>query len=69
MNVTVLAVILFVVCVISIATSSIGIQAYNDNGSYKDSHKTNFDFLVYCLVGAILGLLMSMAMIYASRGR
>ena len=69
MNLTLTAVFLFIVCVISIATCSIGIQAYNDNPGYKNNHETNYKFLVYCLVGAIIVLIMSMGVMYASRGK
>jgi uncharacterized membrane protein len=69
MNFTLTAVFLFIVCLVSIATCSIGIQAYNDNPGYKKNHMTNFHFLVICLIGGIIVLIMSMGVMYASRGK
>ena len=54
------SVIAALVCsVFSIASTSIGIKTFNDNTRYKQSNKGNFNFLVFCLVIAILFLLLS----------
>ena len=45
-EIIIICVLVCITCIFSIATSSIGIQAYNDNPSYKDSKPTNFKFLV-----------------------
>lgn len=47
-----------------IASSSIGIEAYNKNTGYKASKKSNFNFLVFLLVCAILCTLMSFGGLY-----
>lgn len=47
-----------------IAAASIGIEAFNKNTSYKDSKKSNFNFLIFLLVCAILCTLMSFAGLY-----
>jgi len=47
-----------------IAASSIGIEAYNKNVDFKKSKKTNFNFLIFLLVCAILCILMSFGGMY-----
>lgn len=42
-----------------IAASAIGIEAYNKNTDFKASKKSNFNFLVFLLVCAILCTLLS----------
>jgi len=47
-----------------IAASSIGIEAYNKNPTFKGSKKNNFNFLIFLLVCAILSILMSFGGLY-----
>jgi surface polysaccharide O-acyltransferase-like enzyme len=47
-----------------IATTSIGIQTYNANATYKNKYKKNFYFLVVMLVCAILCTLASFGGMY-----
>ena len=47
-----------------IAASSIGLEAYNKNASFKESKKKNFNFLIFLLVCAILCVLLSFGGIY-----
>lgn len=47
-------VFLLVVGIVSIASSSIGINCYNKSGDLKEKNKSNFNFLVLNLVLAIL---------------
>jgi hypothetical protein len=47
-----------------IAASSIGIEAYNKNQTFKDQKKNNFNFLIFLLVCAILCTLMSFGGMY-----
>ena len=47
-----------------IATTSIGIQTYNANATYKNQYKKNFYFLVVMLVCAILCTLASFGGMY-----
>jgi hypothetical protein len=47
-----------------IAATSIGIQTFNANTGYKNSHASNFKFLVFLLVCAILSMLMSFGGLY-----
>lgn len=47
-----------------IAATSIGIQTFNANTGYKDTKKSNFNFLIFLLVCAILSMLMSFGGMY-----
>ena len=44
--------------IFSIASTAIGIQAFNNNTPWKNSHLTNFNFLVVNLVVSIVVLLL-----------
>lgn len=57
-------VFLLVVGVVSIASSSIGINCYNSCPDQKESNKNNFNFLVVNLVLAILLTLASLGFLY-----
>ena len=50
--------------IFSIASTAIGIQAFNNNKVWKDSHKTNFNFLVINLVVSIIVLLLAFVAIF-----
>lgn len=62
----ILAIIMLVAGIASIATSSIGIQAYNkcDNPNLKNEHPANFKYLVVNLILAIALVLGSFATFY-----
>jgi len=47
-----------------IAAASIGIQTFNANTGYKATKKSNFNFLIFLLVCAILSMLMSFGGLY-----
>ena len=63
-----IATAVIVVGIASIATSSIGIQAYNQctSPSLKADHKYNFNWMVLNLILAILATLLGSAMLYFS---
>lgn len=62
----IIAIIMLVAGIASIATSAIGIQAYNkcDNPNLKEAHPTNFKYLVFNLILAIALVLGSFATFY-----
>lgn len=62
-QIIILCILICITCIFSIATSSIGIQAYNDNPSYKESKLNNFYFLIGNLVTSILAFLICVAII------
>jgi hypothetical protein len=62
-QIIILCILICITCIFSIATSSIGIQAYNDNPSYKESKLDNFYFLIGNLVTSILAFLICIAII------
>ena len=53
--ITIIALVISGICII--AVSAIGIECYNKNKKYKDSKKTNFNFIVFILVCGVLILL------------
>jgi formate hydrogenlyase subunit 3/multisubunit Na+/H+ antiporter MnhD subunit len=66
----ILAIIMLIAGIASIATSSIGIQAYNkcDSPKLKDENPKNFKYLVFNLILAIALVLGSFAaFFYASK--
>ncbi len=54
-------IIAIISCIFSIASTAIGIEAYNKNADWKKEHNTNFNFLVANLVVAIIVLVLSLA--------
>jgi hypothetical protein len=50
--------------IFSIASTAIGIQAFNNNLPWKNSHMTNFNFLVINLVVSIVVLLLSFVALF-----
>ncbi len=54
-------IVAIIACIFSIASTAIGIQAFNKNSEWKQTHKTNFNFLVVNLVVAIAVLLLASA--------
>jgi hypothetical protein len=50
--------------IFSIASTSIGIQAFNENLPWKNSHKGNFNFLVINLVVSIMVLLLALVALF-----
>jgi hypothetical protein len=55
----VILIVAAVACIFSIASTAIGIQAFNENSSWRDSHKPNFNFLIINLVVALIVLILS----------
>jgi hypothetical protein len=51
------SIVLIIGSLFAIASSSIGIQLFNEDSSKKDNNKTKFNFLVINLVIALLTLL------------
>ena len=62
-QIIIICVLVCITCIFSIATSSIGIQAYNDNPSYKESKSQNFKFLIGNLVASIVIFLICIGII------
>ncbi len=56
---SVIIIIAAIASILSIASTSIGIQSYNKNDAWKKEHLTNFNFLVINLVVSILILILS----------
>ncbi len=50
--------------IFSIASTTIGIQSFDQNIAWKNSHKSNFNFLVVNLVVSILVLLLSFVALF-----
>ncbi len=46
--------------ILSIASTSIGIQAYNKNETFRKEHLSNFNFLIVNLVVSILIFILSL---------
>lgn len=58
----------FVICLIgvfSISSCSIGMQCMNKNGSYKATHKSSYNFMVFSLITSLILLLMGIGIIVA----
>jgi hypothetical protein len=49
----------FIFCILSITSSSIGIEAYNKNDSLKKTRMGNFSFLIINLIISIILLILS----------
>lgn len=63
------AISLLVVGILSIATSSIAIECYNNNAQMKTDKKDNYNFIIVNLTFAIIMVLVSLASAYlAIRG-
>uniref|UniRef100_A0A6C0KHH3 VP11 n=1 Tax=viral metagenome TaxID=1070528 RepID=A0A6C0KHH3_9ZZZZ len=60
----ILAIVMLVAGIASIATSAIGIQAYNAQASLKVDHPSNYKYLVTNLILAIFLVLGSFATFY-----
>ena len=58
------SILLLAFAVLAIASNSIGIKCANQNASWKEGNKTNFQFLVSQLVSAIFMVLCAFAAIY-----
>jgi uncharacterized membrane protein YbhN (UPF0104 family) len=58
------SILLLAFAVLAVASNSIGIKCANQNASWKEGNKTNFQFLVSQLVSAILMVLCAFASIY-----
>ncbi len=59
-----LMIISIIACIFSIASTAIGIEAYNKDETLKKSKASNFNFLVINLVVAIAVLLLSAFVLY-----
>ena len=60
----ILIILVFSGSIFSISTSSIAIKAYNDNMKYKNMNKSNFSFIIFNLVFAIIVLILSIVGVY-----
>lgn len=56
--------VMFLGGVFSVATSSIAIECYNKNEQTKKEKRTNFDFLVFNLISAIIVIIVASICIY-----
>ena len=56
--------IVIVACIFSIASTSIGVQSFNDNPAYKESKKSNFGFLIVNLIVSIVVILLAFAALF-----
>ena len=54
-------IIAIIACIFSIASTAIGIEAYNKNITWKNDHKTHFNFLIVNLIVAIAVLVLALA--------
>jgi hypothetical protein len=45
--------------VFATASTSIGIKAYNENKDYKTRNQKTFNFLVFCLIAALVILILA----------
>ena len=52
-----LSIIVIVAAIFTLASTSIGVQCYNDNNEYKKSNYSKFGFTVFCLVLSIFALI------------
>ena len=52
-----LSIIVVIVAIFTIASTSIGIQCYNENTYYKTDNKKKFGFTVFCLIVSIFALI------------
>jgi len=59
-----LAFCMLVAAIMTLASTSIAKQCYNDNSSYKTSHKTNNDYLTYMIVMGVVIILASFGGMY-----
>jgi hypothetical protein len=59
-----LIIVSIISCIFSIASTAIGIQAFNNNDPWKNSHKGNFNFLVVNLVVSILVLILAFVALF-----
>ena len=50
--------------IFSIASTAIGIQSFDQNIAWKNSHKTNYSFLVINLVVSIIVLLLAFVALF-----
>jgi len=57
-------IVAIIACIFSIASTAIGIQAINENSTWKDKHINNFNFLIINLVVAIIVFLLSCVGLY-----
>jgi hypothetical protein len=53
-----------IACIFSIASTAIGIQSFDQNIQFKNSHKSNFNFLVINLVVSIIVLLFAFVALF-----
>jgi hypothetical protein len=58
-NYIILACCILATAVMSLASTSIAQQCYNDNSSYKTSHTTNNDYLTYMIVMGVVFIVAS----------
>lgn len=58
------ALALLIVGALSIATSSMAIDCYNADEKYKADKQTNFNFIIFNLVSAIIMTLIGFSSIY-----
>ena len=49
-----------IACIFSIASTSMGIQAFNENKTWKEKHQNNFTFLIINLVVSIIVLILAL---------
>lgn len=60
------AIALLILGVFSIASSSMGVECYNKNESFKTEKQSNFNFLIVNLTSAIVMVIVSFVSIYMS---
>jgi len=58
------AVALLGIGIFAIATTSIGMQCYNENEDYSKDKKTNYNFMITTLVSAIVMTIIGAVSIY-----
>ena len=52
-----LSIIVTIAAIFTLASTSIGVECYNNNADYKGDNKKKFGFTVFCLVLSILALI------------
>ncbi len=56
--------IFFLICIAMLATASIGMECYNNNDAWKNSHKSNHNYLIAAIVLPIAMIIAAGISIY-----
>ena len=56
--------IFILICITMLATASIGMECYNNNDAWKNSHTSNYDYLIAAIVLPIAMIIAAGISIY-----